>query len=368
MTNDTNEQAETSKKPKNSSGKPENVEARPQCKAGRLPVAIATLALIIAVGGIAGGYYLYSKKIEPLFELHAAMESIQQHADDKITEINQQFDGRLAKVSARLDLLQQGDALNQQRFHGVEENLDKIRGKAFWSTREWKLAEIRYLVQIAQDRIQLMHDTQTAETALVAALGRLAELADPSLEPLRERLQHDLQKVTVPTEGNPLTVIAKLEELVSSVKPFPHTDPKPEKGPESVDKTRTSQSPLDLVSTLIKNRVKIVHHDDKLNALDRNRVAGYQLELLKLRVEALRLSLLQRNPQAYQHELNGIRLWLGENEELGLTGKLQREVDQLLTLKPFDPAPSLQPTLDSLGKLLSNNLHLPAQGNAGDTP
>lgn len=366
MTKDTTESVETSEKSGNDGGETEGLETRPQSKSGTLAAAISILALTIAIAGITGGYYLYTNKIEPLFKLRGSIEQIQQEAANKIAKTSQKIDNQLAEVTTKLDVLQQGDTLNQQRFHGVEENLDKIRGEAFWSTREWKLAEVRYLVQIAQDRIQLMHDSQTAETALVAALGRLAELADPSLEPLRQRLQHDIQKITVPTDDNPLTVISRLEALVSSVKPFPHTGTGPTEHSTKKTVEETKQSPLELVSTLIKQRVKIIHHDDKLNALDRNRVAGYQLELLKLRVEALRLSLLQRNPEAYQHELSGIRLWLGENKALGLTGKLQTEVDRLLTLKPFDPAPTLQSTLDSLSKLLSNDIHLPAENSDRD--
>ncbi len=322
--------------------------------------AIAWLALLTAVAGIGGGYYLYQYKVSPLLQLPDSLTAYQQQTDARIEAQTVQLKKQLEALQQQAHLLQEASEIDQQRFHGIEQNLASVRGQAFWSTREWKLSEIKYLVQVAEDRMQLMEDVATAETALLAALGRLAELSDPTLEPLRQRLQHDLQRLAAPPDHDPLQHIGKLEALAAEIKPYPR-DPAPAnvaQAPHEDDQqnTDTRSSPLDGLKSLLGGRIKIVHHSDTLNPLEGERVASHQLELLKMRIEALRLALLQKNHRFFEHELSGIRLWL-ETNALGEQGDaLAQEVENLASIDPFLPLPSLQPTLDMISSLLAHRI------------
>jgi uroporphyrin-3 C-methyltransferase len=323
---------------------------------------VAWLALVTAAAGIGGGYYLYDQQIKPLLQLPERLQQSQASSNDQLAALSSSLKAEVTPINQQLALLTNGEELNQQRFHGLEENLAAIRGQAFWSTREWKLAEIRYLVQMAQDRLQLMHDVATAQTALKTALGRLAELADPTLEPLRQQLQHDIQRLSMPSGEDPQVLISNLETLVAAIKPFPGGNliSETEKIPDSENQTA---SPIDRLTSLLGKRVKIVHHDEPLNALDGNRVAGYQLELLNLRMEALHLALMQQNRRAWVRELNGIRIWLQGNQQIRQAAPIGKELEKLEALDPFAAKPSVQTTLDAISNLLSNNLHTP-EGNA----
>ncbi len=328
---------------------------------------IAWIALLTAVGGIGAGYYLYRHTVAPLLPLPDSFAAYQQETNTRLSTQSERLEKTLQAVQQQAHLLQEAGELDQQRFHGIEQNLATVRGQAFWSTREWKLSEIKYLVQVAEDRMQLMQDVHTGETALLAALGRLAELADPTLEPLRQRLQHDLQRLAAPTDQDPLQQIGKLETLVASIKPYPR-DPAPtaedQLRPDAAQATTVnSDSPLNSLRSLLGGRIKIVHHNATLNPLEGERVAAHQLELLKMRIEALRLALIQKNRRFYEHELNGIKLWLKSNA-LGAQGQaLTEEVEKLASLDPFVPLPSLQPTLDMISTLLATRI--PAAGQPG---
>lgn len=320
---------------------------------------IAWLALLIAIIGVGGGYYLYQQSLRPLLQIPDSLAAYQQQTAEQITAQGKQLQKEIESLRQQQHVLQEANELDQQRFHGIEQNLAAVRGQAFWTTREWKLAEIKYLVQLAEDRIQLMQDVPTGETALLAALGRLAELSDPTLEPLRQRLQHDLQKLAAPSDQDPLQLIGKLETLAAQFKPYPRppkpTPAKQEKTTEQGTTTAPSESLMGYLQSLLGARIKIVHHNDRLDPLEGNHVASQQLELLKMRIEALRLALLQKNRRFYDHELSGIKLWLQTNA-LGEQGEaLAQEVAKLANIDPFVPLPSLQPTLDMINKLLATS-------------
>ncbi len=313
---------------------------------------VAWLALLTAIGGIGGGYYLYQQKLEPLLTLPSRLSQQGEQTAGQLAEQAEAI-SRLARQQA---LQQEALNLDQQRFHGLEQNLATIRGQAFWTTREWKLSEIRYLVRMAQDRLQLMQDRATARRAVEAALGRLAELADPTLEPLRQRLQHDLQRLAIPSETDPAAIIATLEQQIARLRPYPRPPRAEGTEPQETPATaETKAAPTDRLLSLLTQRIRVVHHDRPLDALDGSRVAARQLELLKMRLLTLRLALAQNNPTFYRHALDGIDLWLQDNA-LGADGEaIAAELARLRDIDPFTSQPSLQPTLDLIASLLGSH-------------
>ena len=322
---------------------------------------IAWLALLLAAAGIGGGYYLYQQRIEPLGRLPETISQARGELEQRL----QQQAATLDELRNEIEQQRSANELDQQRFQGLEQNIATVRGQAWWTTREWKLSEIRYLVRMADDRLRLMHDRATAMTAIKAALGRLAELSDPTLEPLRQRLQHDLQQLALAEEQDPQALIAGLEEAVANIQPYPR-DPLPETDEEAEAAPQSGQLPstLEAMQKLLAGRIRIVHHDQPLDALEGSRVAAHQLELLKMRLLALRLALMQGNREFYRHELRGIELWLQSNQ-LGPAGQaIAAEVEKLRAIDPFAEPPSLQPTLDLIGTLLATPLPGPV-GNMG---
>ena len=323
---------------------------------------IAWLALLLAAGGIGGGYYLYRQHIEPLRQLP---ETISQTRNELEQQLRQQAT-TLDELRHEIELQQSTNELNQQRFQGLEQNIAAVRGHAWWTTREWKLSEIRYLVQMADDRLRLMHDRATAMTAIKAALGRLAELADPTLEPMRQQLQHDLQQLALLENENPLPILATLEQLVASIRAYPR-NPAATGGDNTDAPTEPRQLPSSVaeVVELLGSRIHVRHHDQSLDATDGSRVPPHRLELLKMRLMALRLAIIQGNREFYRHELRGIELWLESNRIGPMGQKIAAEVEKLRGIDPFTEPPSLQPTLDLIGILLATPLPGPPGNMSG---
>ncbi|HEY3516877.1 MAG TPA: uroporphyrinogen-III C-methyltransferase [Gammaproteobacteria bacterium] len=78
------------------------------------------------------------------------------------------------------------------RFAELEARLDAVQGGSFDARSDLLRTEAEYYLVVANTELTLTHDFATALTALELADGRLAELGDPQLAPVREKLAGEL--------------------------------------------------------------------------------------------------------------------------------------------------------------------------------
>jgi uroporphyrin-3 C-methyltransferase len=89
-------------------------------------------------------------------------------------------------LSSRLDAL-------PSRFAALEERLDAVQGGSFDARGELLRSEAEYYLVVANGELALTRDFESAMTALELADGRLAELGNPELAPVREAIAGELQ-------------------------------------------------------------------------------------------------------------------------------------------------------------------------------
>jgi uroporphyrin-3 C-methyltransferase len=78
------------------------------------------------------------------------------------------------------------------RFAELEARLDAVQGGSFDARADLLRSEAEYYLVVANTELTLTRDSATALTALELADGRLAELGDPQLAPVREKLAEEL--------------------------------------------------------------------------------------------------------------------------------------------------------------------------------
>ena len=88
-------------------------------------------------------------------------------------------------LTARLDAL-------PSRFVDLERQLSALQGVSFDARQEWVRAEVQYYLNLANSELALAGRWDTAATALELADGRLRELGNPALNPVRERIAAEL--------------------------------------------------------------------------------------------------------------------------------------------------------------------------------
>jgi uroporphyrin-3 C-methyltransferase len=112
----------------------------------------------------------------------------QRALQDRLAEVGDDI-AALTQSSATL-----GDRLDALpgRFAALEERLDAVQGGSFDARGELLRAEAEYYLVVANSELTLTRDFESAVTALELADGRLAELGNPELAPVREAIAGEL--------------------------------------------------------------------------------------------------------------------------------------------------------------------------------
>jgi uroporphyrin-3 C-methyltransferase len=96
-------------------------------------------------------------------------------------------------------------------------SVEDLRARTEAPQRAWVRAEALYLLELAERRLRLERDVQTAIVAMESADARLATLNDPAVREVRAKLALEitaLRAVPVPDIADVLMRIGRLEEAV----------------------------------------------------------------------------------------------------------------------------------------------------------
>lgn len=215
--------------------------------------------------------------------------------------------GEDSNLSAALGTLRRDLELLPPRLVGFEERLQGLQGVSEDSRRAWLRAEIQYLLSLANMELSLAGRWETATQALTLADGKVRELANPSLTPVRDAIADALQRLNavplVDTEGMSLA----LGNLAARVDAFPLK--------ASAERSEFDSAPADIdappglerawasVKAAVGGLVRIDRRDVPVRrALTIREEALLRLSL-ELELEAARLSLLRADEAGFQMSL-----------------------------------------------------------------
>jgi uncharacterized protein HemX len=140
--------------------------------------------------------------------------------------------GELPQTTRRLvstvDQLQQSETSNrsdidqlQEKQKTLTEAIRKASQHLSQSRVSWVLAETEQLMIIANQRLQLAGDMDTAAIALEIADQRLRDLADPDLTPVRKILAKEIQALKSTERADIAGITLRLSALADSVESLP---------------------------------------------------------------------------------------------------------------------------------------------------
>lgn len=152
---------------------------------GRTLAGFALLLALAALGLSSYlGYLYYTKRALLQADVLGAIERLRQ--EDRTLE-----ERRAAVEQALLDAQNRVKTLGEVQ-DTLRAGLDRVLDELGRGRSEWKLAEAEQLLLIANYRLQLARDTETAIAALRAADRQLQELGDPALLPVRKLIAEEI--------------------------------------------------------------------------------------------------------------------------------------------------------------------------------
>lgn len=145
----------------------------------------------------------------------------------ELRAINDQLDTRLQTLA---DDLESSRSTWRSEVRGLREvpgqldalsrSVEELRARTEAPQRAWVRAEALYLMELAERRLRLERDVETAIVALESADARLATLDDPAVREVRAKLALELaalRAVPVPDIADVLGRIGRLEDEVPTL-------------------------------------------------------------------------------------------------------------------------------------------------------
>ncbi|MCW8956584.1 MAG: uroporphyrinogen-III C-methyltransferase [Gammaproteobacteria bacterium] len=276
--------------------------AEPKPKSRFLFYLLFLLVVVLFSVTGAGGYYLWQQQL--------TMQDLQA---SQINDVRNQIGGLQQTTRGQASAI---EASNSQikGLHNQQQQIAEISQKAIDITnrqqKDWKLAEIDYLLRLANRRLQISRDINSAIAAMQAADQGLHDLSDLSLFNIRQQLSKDIGNLKalhqVDVNGTAMALdqmLVHLSELpyksvVDEVKTQLTTDPK-------TDAQNAEESGFvdSVLSTVMKiGDIKI--HDRSIEPASSRQQQQYIEQLLRTYLLGARLAVLRFDQTQYIHDLD----------------------------------------------------------------
>lgn len=201
----------------------------------------------------------------------------------------------------------------------VKENLLVLRDKMGSNDAGWKMAEVEYLVSLANQRVNLAKDKHTALAALKAADQNLLKLADPRLTSIRESIAREIQSLTGVAEIDVTGIVLELsamEELLDDLPLLENIAPVPmDTTADQTEATSAEDRDWRLLMQAawqdMKELIVIRHHDRPIEPLLPPEQRHNLIENMKLRLNAAKIAVLRGDSRSFNEQLKIFKTYLG---------------------------------------------------------
>lgn len=340
------------------------------------------LGLILAALAVAFAAYNYQnleglsnraisgEQIEQLSAQYRQLDSAIQQSSNEISMLQQRSNeistlsgGQQALESRLQDLVTNQDSINR--------SIEQLYADQGREQYQWPVAEVEHLINIANIRLMLEQDPQTALIALEMADRRLAELGDPGLFSVRRQLASEMNALRSVTPVDITGLALYLADLATRVTEFPLKQSVVREtartGP-AIDPTLPAWKRLVAnVWSEFKGMFIITRIGDQLSATLLPDEKYFIYQNLRLQLEVARLAVLRRDTENLEKSLQIISQWLDSYFDGGDTTiiNIMRRIERMHELELAPVLPDISSSLNGVRAYLDNNRPGPDQSAGG---
>ena len=356
--------------PRDSEGKPDQTKSPAKQKTISQPGrGLAILAIIVAAGSLSvSGYFGWQAKIlkqqtlltgQHQAAFKAGVEQLQSQMARQQAALRDAVAG-VQPIQNQLYDVQKREERLVERVDGASRRLKDLEGS---SRDQWRLAEVEYLMRLANQRLLMGTDISSAHSLLQSADEIIKELDDYSLFQIREALAEDMAVVRAISNFDQETTYLRLQALAGLIPRLQLLDDQRLKVSHDNNAEITSFTPettgwqekaksilLDTWQRFIglfrinTQREKPV---EALLSLEQEMMIRQNLRLI---IEQAKLSVLTREPAIYRSSIEQAKEWITHYFTLGgeVRTFMLAELDELLTIKVITDLPDINRSLEAL--------------------
>lgn len=317
------------------------------------------ILLLVVMALLAGGMYFGQQLVAELTRNRTLLKQSLERADGDVQALREQL-LTLQKqlndtIQPRLEKLQNQQLGMRETLTALHQRQNAARDGA------WNVAEVIYLLQVAQQRLLLSQDTASALAALQAADKRLRQAGDPRFLPIRDLLAKDMNRLRAVEQPDIAGMALRLADYADQAPGLPLLQGA--QGSEEVAAAESSTAQptawTDLPGAVWKELRELI-------VIRRNQggeaglLTPEQRELLtwnlRLKLESARFALLRRDAPQFGKEAEILLRWLDRYYDGNAKPvRMLREDLQAMRAAPLRPElPGLARTVSALRDLATD--------------
>ncbi len=326
---------------------------QPPKSASKSGQSLSFLALLIALAALVLSGYIGWRAL-PVEQAQPALITGQEQQQTQIARVQ----ARLTEINRELTPIKSGlteQESRSERLLNRTDSLSKTIQEVAGSTQEgWKLAEVEYLLRLANQRLLMTSDTKAAKALLKSADQLLLELDNYNLFPVREALAEDIASLNSLPDFDQEGLYLRLEALTRQVYQLPLMEREAiqetsevQSGDSSTPAVTTDNSNWKTIAvSMLKNTWESFvglfrftpHREQSITSLlspEENILIRQNLQLM---LEQVKLSVLSRDQAIYNTSLKQAENWIQQYFSLSgpqATAMLEELKDlEKITVKP----------------------------------
>jgi uroporphyrin-3 C-methyltransferase len=334
----------------------------------RAGLAIAATAIVVV---ISGAYFWQSdlQQQQRLQQLQIDIAAALQRLDSQAAasrEIQRQLD---IQSNNRVEQQQQLDRQLQELQQQLASQHQRLLSLSTTDRADWLLAEAEYLMRLANQRLLMSEDVQSAQALLQAADNLMVELDDSALFAVRRVLAEDIAALrataTIDREGIYLQLAAAAQQAQQlRLNALPQQESVRTQDAQPKNWQQRLQSGLQAALQKLANYIQIKRRDEMYKPLLAPEYEAAVRQNLQLMFEQAQMATLAGNQRLYEDSLAKAKNWLTNYYTLDKTAAqaLTATIDEQAR-KPVDVAlPDISASLRALKHYLAtiHNVALPA--------
>jgi uncharacterized protein HemX len=337
----------------------------PQSRGGLLFVSI----LLFLILGLAGaGFYFFT-------QLRDKQEGLGGEVKKELTSQINDYQKQLTAIQSQLAALQSEIAGKEGHFNKALAEFSNLHTQKMDTTRkelsdkvlqvqrqlgktrgDWLIADAEYLLSVANERLHLVGDINTTREALEAADQRLRESGDTGTIKIREQIAKEISLIKGVKLPDVVGLYSSIQSLGSEVDKLtlslPYSGKPLSKAEDATGSSPVSEDSNDLLNSAIKELegvVTIKHSDKPIKEILTQEQATFIREQLKVKLEIVKIALVQQNDGLYQATLADIKTWVDQQfTNNGDATQFISELSRLQSIKLRSQLPDISLSLKML--------------------
>ena len=303
-----------------------------QIQRSRSGLWFGVIVLLIIIGLAGAGFYFFT-------QLRSQQEGLGGEVKGQMSKQIADYQSQLVAIQSQLATIEATVAGKDTHFTKTLADFSLLHNEKLESTRkelndsiariqrqlgktrgDWLIADAEYLLSVANERLHLIGDVNTTREALEAADQRLRESGDVGAFKVREQIAREIdvvKRVTVPDVVGIYAAIQAMQDRVDKLVLFlPYTGkvitaPVAEK--QESGQTTADQGLIDSAMDQLEGIVTIRHTEHEVKEILTPEEAKFIQEQLRVKLEMVKIALVQHNEGLFQSGLADAKKWTEEH-------------------------------------------------------